>query len=125
MLGEPLAILYLRDPDRPHETRTQPLKCLYGLTPSQARLADRLATGLTLSEAAGQLGITTASARQYLKVIFQKTGTGSQAQLVRKVLMVPPAPNCSGRPARDDPASLPAASGASPPGDGQPADERH
>jgi DNA-binding CsgD family transcriptional regulator len=118
MLGEPLAILYLRDPDRPHETRTETLQRLYGLTPSQARLADRLATGLTLSEAAGQLGVTTASARQYLKMIFQKTGTGSQAQLVRKVLMVLPAPNWSDRPPIGDPASMLAASGASLLGDG-------
>jgi DNA-binding CsgD family transcriptional regulator/PAS domain-containing protein len=112
MLSEPLAIIYLRDPDRPHETRTETLQRLYGLTPSQARLADRLATGRSLSEAAGQLGITTDSARQYLKVIFQKTGTRSQAQLVRKVLMVPPAPKWSDRPAIGDPGSMLAASGS-------------
>jgi DNA-binding CsgD family transcriptional regulator len=57
--------------------------------PSQARLADLLATGCSLKEAAKQLDITPVSARQYLKLIFQKTGTHRQAELVRKILLVP------------------------------------
>ncbi len=92
MLNEPFAIVYVRDPDRPDETRAEVLQRLYGLTPSQARLAEVLATGRELKEAARMLGITLVSARQYLKLILQKTGTHRQAELVRKVLLVPPAP---------------------------------
>jgi DNA-binding CsgD family transcriptional regulator len=99
MLSEPLAIIFLRDPELPDETRAESLQRLYGLTPSQARLADQLATGSTLHEAARHLRLTPASARQYLKVIFQKTGTNRQAQLVRKVLMIPPAPRWRDQPA--------------------------
>jgi DNA-binding CsgD family transcriptional regulator/PAS domain-containing protein len=91
MLNEPLAIVYIRDPDRPEETRAETLQRLYGLAPSQARLAEVLATGCSLADAATQLGITLTSARQYLKLIFQKTGTHRQAELVRKILMIPPA----------------------------------
>jgi DNA-binding CsgD family transcriptional regulator len=86
---EPLAIVYIRDPDQPDETRAELLQRLYGLMPSQARLADLLATGCSLKEAAKQLDITPVSARQYLKLIFQKTGTHRQAELVRKILLVP------------------------------------
>jgi DNA-binding CsgD family transcriptional regulator len=92
MLNEPLAIIYVRDPDRPEETRTEILQRLYGLSPSQARLAELLASGCSLARAAKQLGITLVSARQYLKLIFQKTGTHRQAELVRKILLIPPAP---------------------------------
>lgn len=90
---EPLAIVYIRDPDRPEETRAEILQRLYGLAPRQAQLAELLATGRSLKEAAKTLGITLVSARQYLKLILQKTGTHRQADLVRKILLVPPAPN--------------------------------
>lgn len=93
MLNEPLAIVYIRDPHQPDETRTEFLQRLYGLAPSQARLAELLAAGRSLEEAAQQLGITRVSARQYLKIVFQKTGTHRQAELVRKVLLIPPAPS--------------------------------
>jgi DNA-binding CsgD family transcriptional regulator len=92
MLNEPLVIVYVRDPDRPEETRTEVLQRLYGLAPSQARLAELLATGRSLKAAAKVLGITLVSARQYLKLILQKTGTHRQAELVRKILFIPPAP---------------------------------
>ena len=91
-LNEPLAIVYIRDPDRPEETRAETLQRLYGVTPSQARLTELLATGCSLQHAAKKLGITEVSARQYLKLIFQKTGTHRQAELVRKILQTPPAP---------------------------------
>jgi DNA-binding CsgD family transcriptional regulator len=92
MLDEPLAVVYVRDPDRPDETRAEILQRLYGLNPSQARLADLLAGGASLADVAKKVGITRVSARQYLKLIFQKTGTHRQAELVRKVLLVPPPP---------------------------------
>ena len=92
MANEPLAIVYVRDPDRRDETRAEILQRLYGLAPRQARLADLPAAGRTLNSATTQLGITEVSARQYLKLIFEKTGINRQAQLVRKILLIPPAP---------------------------------
>ena len=91
-LDEQFAIVYVRDPDQPDETRAEILQRLYGLMPSQARLADLLASGYSLKDAAQKLGITIFSARQYLKLIFQKTSTNRQAELTRKVLLVPNAP---------------------------------
>lgn len=86
---EPLAIVFIRDPDEPEETRAELLQRLYGLMPSQAQLADLLANGCSLAQAAKRLSITPASARQYLKLIFQKTGARRQAELVRQVLLIP------------------------------------
>ena len=59
---------------------------LFGLTASEALLATRLADGLTISEAAVELGLTESSARTYSKRIFSKTGTSRQVELVRLVL---------------------------------------
>ncbi len=92
MLNEPLAIIYVRDPDRPEESRSETLQRLYRLTPSQSRLAEFLVTGCSLEESARRLDITITSARQYLKLIFQKTGTSRQAELVRKIMLIPPLP---------------------------------
>lgn len=65
------------------------LQRLYGPTPSQSRLAGLLARGSSLKDAALRLGITEGSARQYLKIIFRKTGTNRQADLVRRLNAVP------------------------------------
>ncbi len=90
---EPLAILLIRDLDHPQESRTEILQRLYGLTPSQARLTNHLANGNSLKDAASKAKLTNESARQYLKLIFQKTGTNRQAELVRKVILTPKANN--------------------------------
>ena len=57
----------------------------YALPPSQARLALAISSGRTVREAAAELGITEASARQYMKRIFDATGVRRQADLVRVV----------------------------------------
>lgn len=59
------------------------------LTPAEARLAHALATGASLREAAGRLGITYETARSSIKILFQKTATRRQAELVRRVLESP------------------------------------
>jgi len=59
------------------------LQSLYGLTPSEARLAHALATRRNLTRAASDAGLTVTTARSYLKRVFLKTGTSRQAQLVR------------------------------------------
>jgi DNA-binding CsgD family transcriptional regulator len=61
------------------------LQSTFTLSPAQARLASLLFQGQRLKQAAAQLGITEGSARQYLKVIFAKTGAKRQADLVRVI----------------------------------------
>jgi DNA-binding CsgD family transcriptional regulator len=85
-----LAVVSLRDPDHRHETRAELLQRLYGLTNSEARLTDLIASGKTLKQGAIDLGLTEASARQYIKQVFKKTGSHGQPDLVRKVMSLPP-----------------------------------
>lgn len=54
-----------------------------GLTPAEARLAARLRFGLSLKEAAEELGISVNTVRNQLKSIFDKLGVNRQADLVR------------------------------------------
>lgn len=58
----------------------------FGCTPSEARLAQLLAEGNELREAARAMGVTYGTARGYLKLVFQKTGVRTQAQLVGRIL---------------------------------------
>ena len=88
-LRDPLAILIIRDPRQPVESRQELLSRMYSLTPSQARLANLLVNGLSLRDAAQQAGLTEASARQYLKLIFGKMGVTRQSEMVLKALNLP------------------------------------
>lgn len=59
------------------------LRELYGLSPSEIRLATLLTTGIGLPEASARLAIRHETARSQLKAIFNKTETGTQASLAR------------------------------------------
>lgn len=58
---------------------------LYGCTATEARLAQLVAQGKGLRQAAQAMGITYGTARVYLKSVFQKTGVRTQAQLVGRL----------------------------------------
>jgi len=87
--SEPLAILTIRDSERPMETRQEVLCKAFGLTASQARLVTLIVGGLSLQRAANNAGITEASARQYLKIAFDKMNVSRQGEMVAKVLSLP------------------------------------
>lgn len=53
----------------------------FGLSPSEIRLSQSLASGLMLADAAALNGISYENARQKLKTIFRKTGVASQSEL--------------------------------------------
>jgi DNA-binding CsgD family transcriptional regulator len=54
----------------------------FGLTPAEARLASIIAEGRGPEQAAEELGISKATARNHLKAIFAKTATRRQSELV-------------------------------------------
>lgn len=87
--GEALALLVLRDPCHRQEMPPELLERLYGLTPSQARLVIMVSTGLSIRKAAQEANITEASARQYIKLAFQKMDVNRQSEMVRKILNIP------------------------------------
>ena len=55
---------------------------VFGLTQSEIAFCNRLLLGESIVEAADRLGITQGTARTRLKLIFQKTGTSRQAELM-------------------------------------------
>lgn len=75
-------LLVVNDLDSIVQPRRETMQRAFGMTPREADLADRLATGATLKEAAGSLQISEQHARQRLKSVFAKTGTSRQALLL-------------------------------------------
>ena len=82
----PVAIAYLQGDNRSSADRLHQIAELFGLLPSEARLALALSRGLTLAEAAEDLGLTIETARNYSKKIYAKTGARGQPDLVRFIL---------------------------------------
>jgi DNA-binding CsgD family transcriptional regulator/PAS domain-containing protein len=76
----------ISDPDRRMRIDTEGLVSSYGLTRREAALAALIADGIGPAEAAEALGISTGTARYYLKHVFEKTETHRQADLVRLLL---------------------------------------
>ena len=67
------------------------LRCHFGLTPAEARLALHLVAGETLRSAEVKLNISYETARSRLKSIFDKTKTHRQAELVIAIVTALPA----------------------------------
>lgn len=62
------------------------LKGLFGLSEKEAQLACLLAIGISLTDAAEEIGLKESSARTYLKTIFAKMGVTRQPELVKVIL---------------------------------------
>ena len=56
------------------------------MTPAEAALAVEICTGNGLQAAANRRGVSLATARTHLGRVFQKTGVGRQAELVRLIM---------------------------------------
>jgi DNA-binding CsgD family transcriptional regulator/PAS domain-containing protein len=86
-VGEvPGVAIIISDPAVRPRTAPEMLQCLYALTPAQAELAANLASGLSLAEACDARGITRETGRSQLKVIYEKTDTHRQGELIQLVL---------------------------------------
>lgn len=82
----PVAIVYISGDRRSQADRCDQLVDLFGLLPSEARLAWMLAQATSIAEAADALGLTVETARNYSKKIYAKTGARGHAELVRIIL---------------------------------------
>jgi DNA-binding CsgD family transcriptional regulator len=82
LLAPAIAILLVTDLDTAPSPAVETMRMVFGLTPKEAALAARLAAGDTVERAAETLAITTAHARQRLKVVFDKTDTRRQSELI-------------------------------------------
>jgi DNA-binding CsgD family transcriptional regulator len=81
----PTLVAYVHADDWSSADRCEQLGELFDLIPSEARLALALSRGMSIAEAAVELGLTIESARTYSKRIYAKTGARGQADLVRFV----------------------------------------
>lgn len=61
------------------------LRQSFGLTEAESRLARTLAEGLTLQQAADELGVSVHTVRNQLRAVFDKIGVQRQSDLVRAV----------------------------------------
>jgi DNA-binding CsgD family transcriptional regulator len=79
----PAVIDYVHGDSWSSADRCEQLAELFELLPSESRLALALSRGMTIAEAAGELGLTVETARNYSKKIYAKTGARGQPDLVR------------------------------------------
>jgi len=75
-------LLLITDLDRPARLTHSRLVATFDLTQTEARLAQHLASGLTVQASADLLGISVGHARQRLKSVFSKVGVARQPELV-------------------------------------------
>jgi DNA-binding CsgD family transcriptional regulator len=85
----PLAILFVTNPEEPHEAPAELLRRLFGLTPAEARICERMVLGRAVEETASELCVAAETVRVHLKRVFAKTGVSRQAELVAKILATP------------------------------------
>jgi DNA-binding CsgD family transcriptional regulator len=78
----PAAFIFILDPELPVEAAESELRQLYGLTSTEARMANLLMKGKTLDDCCEQLSIRRSTARTHLQHLFEKTGTQRQSELV-------------------------------------------
>ena len=79
----PALVAYVHADTSSSADRVEQLGQMFDLIPCEARLALALSRGMSIAEAAGELGLTVESARTYSKRIYAKTGARGQADLVR------------------------------------------
>jgi len=79
----PAVIAYVHGDSVLSADRCEQLAQMFGLLPSESRLALALGRGMSIIEAASHLGLTQASARTYSKKIYAKMGARGQSDLVR------------------------------------------
>jgi len=85
-IRDAVASVILNDPEIGAEPAVELLRNLHDLTPAEAELAGHLARGHSLEETARARGVSINTVRSQLKVVFSKTGTSRQGELVQLVL---------------------------------------
>jgi DNA-binding CsgD family transcriptional regulator len=77
------------DPENAPLLNEHALQRAFRITAAEAALAGKLASGLTVTQAAAELEISRNTARSQLKSVFAKIGVHTQAQLVQHILSGP------------------------------------
>lgn len=88
----PLAALAFISDMNAGSSRDVALKQLYGLTPTEVRVADLLIQGKETAEIAEALKWTLGTTRFYIKKLLTKTGARRQSELLKLMMSLPSAP---------------------------------
>lgn len=81
--GPRVAIVVSEAARLPRDARLDAIAARYGLTGAERRVFEALSAGARVADMAERFGVTEATIRTQLKAVFAKTGTRSQADLVR------------------------------------------
>lgn len=82
----PFANLIVADPGRRMEAPADLLRPFFDLTPAESVVLEQLVHGLTLQEIADASGTSRNTVRNQLHIVFEKTGTSRQSELIKLVL---------------------------------------
>jgi DNA-binding CsgD family transcriptional regulator len=88
-LVDPRWLVFIYDPEQRLAPGAELISRDLGISAREAEIAVMLSMGRDLSGAATQLGISMHTMRTHLKNIFEKTGSHSQSDLIRRVLLSP------------------------------------
>jgi DNA-binding CsgD family transcriptional regulator len=88
--SRPRAVVMIHDPQQSVRTIDPVIAAeCFSLTPAEARVAVKLAQGLTVKEIAAAHCTSIATVRTQVQSVFTKTGVERQAELVRRLLDIP------------------------------------
>jgi len=85
----PLALLLVSDPTTRRMPPDRFLRLLFGLSPTEVRLAEALVAGLSPGEYAADAGVSMNTVRTQIRSMFEKTRTRRQADLVKLLTSLP------------------------------------
>ena len=84
------AVIFLIDPNVSKAVSTDGIARVFGLTASEAAVAESLANGHKVAEIAEQRNTSADTIRKQLKAVFSKTGSNSQLELLRLAVKANP-----------------------------------
>jgi DNA-binding CsgD family transcriptional regulator len=87
-MSDAAVLLFIIDPANRAGIPLPLITDAYGLTPAEARVALAASSGLTIPEAALQLGLSPNTIKTHLRKVFAKTGTNRQTELARLIAAV-------------------------------------
>ena len=83
LVPDAVAAVFVSSPRARPEGAGRAAAALFGLTPAEARVFDRIAAGLTPAETARALGVAPSTVRTHLLRLFAKAGVRRQADVVQ------------------------------------------
>lgn len=81
-----MSTIFISDPEAQVESIDELVRRLYGLTATEARVANAFATSGSLDQTAEQLQLSRETVRWHVRHIYRKTGTNRQAALLKLLI---------------------------------------